>query len=87
MSEGQIVTPTIKLIAEATIAEFPEGHDVPYTTILRTAYMKYRDSGPTNITIPGYAKLFIDGRKYCFEFDPKYAARKGYEKIKEGVWG
>lgn len=86
LHRGNIITPSLKDIAGPTLSQFPEGHDIPYTVLLREAYMKYGDKGPTEINIPRYGVLYLDGRNYSFEFDEKYAARKGYEPVKEGTW-
>lgn len=87
MANPSIPVPTLRDAVGVTADDFPEGHDIPYTILLREAYMKYKDKGPTEIEIPRYGKLNLDGRKYRFEFDPKYAARKGYDSVREGVWG
>lgn len=75
---------------QGTYDQFPPEFSWPWPVLIREANKVYADAiakGPLSINIPRYGVLYLDGRKYRFEFDSKYAARKGYDSVREGTWG
>lgn len=85
-----MTAPRLTDIADGTALQFPDDFMVPYTVLIREAWVNYEKDikkAPTQFNYPGHGVLTMDGRKYRFEFDPKYAARKGYDSVREGVWG
>jgi hypothetical protein len=90
MKTVNMIVPEAKELAQGTFIQFPDDFMVPYTVLIREAWLNYeRDikKAPTQFNYPGHGVLTMQGRKYRFEFDPKYAARKGYDSVREGVWG
>lgn len=85
-----MTVPRLTDIADGTALQFPDDFMVPYTILIREAWNNYRPEikkAPTQFNFPGHGVLTMQGRKYRFEFTDSYAAKKGYEKIKEGSWG
>lgn len=84
-----MAVPDIKTIAQGTAIQFPDDFMLPYTILIREAFIHHEKaikSGPVQFNFPGHGVLYLDGRNYRFEFDTKYAARKGYDSVREGTW-
>lgn len=82
--------PSLTDFADGTALQFPDDFMMPYTVLIREAMIHHGDAikkEPVNFNFPGHGVLTMRGRKYRFEFEPKYAARKGYDSVREGVWG
>lgn len=90
MKRVTMAAPDKKLLGPQ-LTDYPEGFMWTWQAILREARGVYEndlDKGtPIEVNVSGYCVLHLDGRKYRFEFDPKYAARKGYDSVREGEWG
>lgn len=85
-----MTAPRLTDIADGTALQFPDDFMVSYPVLIREAKIHHQDAidkGPVQFNYPGHGVLTMQGRKYRFEFDPKYAARKGYDSVREGVWG
>lgn len=84
-----MTVPRLPEFADGTALQFPDDFMMPYTILIREAFIHHEKaikSGPVQFNFPGHGVLYLDGRNYRFEFDAKYAARKGYEKERQGVW-
>lgn len=87
---------TIVLALEASIEavlgdvayELPPDYKVPYTVLVRYAYVDYRKDflAGAKFKIAGYGVLTTSGRHYTLETEEKYRAAKGYPEKIEGVW-
>ena len=93
MKKRTIPTPRIRDITRGTAMLFPDGYEVPWTVLVRTAVHettpRERNDG-FQIEFPGAGLVTFPGggRKFSFMPTEAYADRKGYARGKaiEGDW-
>lgn len=89
MTAIPMTPPSMKDILGASIDSYPQNYMLPYTVLIREAFVYHRKDflkGATFVT-PGYGTLKTEGRKYVFTPLPAYRGAKGYADEISGSWG